>query len=572
MQPDFWNDKRPRGVPSAIDFTAWGSVVDVFQHSCRTFADKPAFSNLGRTLTYAELEREAVAFASWLQQHTDLIPGDRIAVQLPNVLQYPVAVFGALCAGLIVVNTNPLYTAREMRHQFKDSGARALVYLNLFGDRVQEVVADTPIEYLIEARMGDLLPPAKGWLVNMAVARFKKMVPTYRLPQAMRFNEALRVGRKGAITPVPLRREDIAVLQYTGGTTGQAKGAMLTHGNLLANMQQMQAWFAQLGPSGERLMREGEETAIAPLPLYHIYAFTANCMCMMVTGNHSVLITNPRDIPAFVKELSRWKFSSLVGLNTLFVALMDHPGFATLDFSSLKVTNSGGTALVKATADRWEALTGCRISEGYGLTETSPVVSTNPYGQAARLGTVGLPAVGTAVKVINENGEELPLGEPGELCVQGPQVMKGYWQRPEATAEAIDSQGWLKTGDIAVIEADGFVRIVDRKKDMIIVSGFNVYPNEVEEVVMAHPQVLNCAAIGVPDNRTGEAIRLFVVPREGTVDIEALSAWCRENLAAYKVPRQIVVRDSLPMTPVGKILRRALRDEIAVPAGTAASV
>ncbi|MBA1243805.1 long-chain-fatty-acid--CoA ligase [Pseudomonas japonica] len=572
MQPDFWNDKRPAGVPAEIDLTAWQSVPEVFVHSCRAFAHKPAFSNMGRTLSYGELEREAFAFASWLQQHTSLVPGDRIAVQLPNVLQYPIAVFGALIAGLIVVNTNPLYTAREMRHQFNDSGARALVYLNLFGDRVQEVAADTPLEYLIEARMGDMLPAAKGWLVNLAVARFKKMVPDYHLPNAIRFNEALRIGRKGGVTPVPLQREDIAVLQYTGGTTGQAKGAMLTHGNLLANMQQMQAWFAQVGPDGQRLMHEGEETAIAPLPLYHIYAFTANCMCMMVTGNHNVLITNPRDIPAFIKELSRWRFTSLVGLNTLFVALMDHPGFASLDFSGLKVTNSGGTALVKATADRWETLTGCRISEGYGLTETSPVVCTNPYGEAARLGTVGIPAVGTALRIVNEQGDELALGEPGELCVKGPQVMKGYWQRPDATAETIDSEGWLKTGDIAVIEDSGFVRIVDRKKDMIIVSGFNVYPNEVEDVVMAHPQVLNCAAIGVPDDRTGEAVRLFVVSREGTLDVPALSAWCRENLAAYKVPRQIVVRDSLPMTPVGKILRRALRDEApaAVPEAAAA--
>jgi long-chain acyl-CoA synthetase len=570
MQPDFWNDKRPQGVPSHIDFTTWASVAEVFRHSCRAFAHKPAFSNLGRTLTFAELEREALAFAAWLQQHTKLVPGDRIALQLPNVLQYPIAVFGALCAGLVVVNTNPLYTAREMRHQFKDSGARALVYLNLFGDRVQEVVADTPIEYLIEARMGDMLPRAKGWLVNLAVAHLKKRVPVYRLPQAIRFSEVLRMGRKGKVAPVPLGRGDIAVLQYTGGTTGQAKGAMLTHGNLLANMQQVQAWFCQLGPDGHPLVREGEETAIAPLPLYHIYAFTANCLCMMVTGNHNVLITNPRDIPAFIKELGRWRFTSVVGLNTLFVALMDHPGFASLDFSALKVTNSGGTALVKATADRWEALTGCRICEGYGLTETSPVVSTNPYGQGARLGTVGLPAVGTMVKVINEQGEALPLGQAGELCVKGPQVMKGYWQQPAATAEVLDGEGWLKTGDIALIEADGFLRIVDRKKDMIIVSGFNVYPNEVEDIVMAHPQVLNCAAIGVPDPRTGEAVRLFVVPRTAELDVESLGAWCRANLAGYKVPRQILVRESLPMTPVGKILRRALRDETP-PAGEAAT-
>jgi long-chain acyl-CoA synthetase len=565
MQPDFWDDKRPAGIPATLDFTAWGSVAEVFQHACRTFADKPAFSNMGHTLAYADLVREATAFAAWLQQHTRLVPGDRIAIQLPNILQYPVAVFGALCAGLIVVNTNPLYTAREMRHQFRDSGARALVYLNLFGDRVQEVIADTPIEYLIEARMGDLMPPAKGWLVNLAVARLKKKVPAYDLPQAIRLAQALRSGRTGAFTPVPLQREDIAVLQYTGGTTGVAKGAMLTHGNLLANMQQVQACFGQTGADGQQLVHEGQEIAIAPLPLYHIYAFTANCLCMMVTGNHNVLITNPRDLPAFIKELGRWQFTTFIGLNTLFVALMDHPGFTGLDFSRLKVTNSGGTALAKATAERWEALTGCRIAEGYGLTETSPVVCTNPYGEAARLGTVGLPVAGTALKVVDEQGQALPLGEAGELCVRGPQVMKGYWQRPDATAEVLDGEGWLKTGDIAVIETDGFVRIVDRRKDMIIVSGFNVYPNEVEEVAMAHPHVLQCAAIGVPDARTGEAVHLFVVPRAGTLDVEALDHWCRENLAAYKVPRQILVRDSLPITAVGKILRRALRDEALPP-------
>ncbi|MBF7141492.1 MULTISPECIES: long-chain-fatty-acid--CoA ligase [Pseudomonas] len=561
MQPDFWADKRPAGLPATLDFTTWASVVEVFQHACGAFADKPAYSNLGRTLTYGQLKCEAEAFAAWLQRHTDLVPGDRIAVQLPNVLQYPVAVFGALCAGLIVVNTNPLYTTREMRHQFKDSGARALVYLNLFGDRVQQVVADTPMDYLIEAKMGDLLSPAQGWLVNLAVARLKKQVPHYHLPQAIGYTQALKLGRKGAVTPVALCREDTAVLQYTGGTTGVAKGAMLTHGNLLANMQQVQACFSQSGADGQPLVREGQETAIAPLPLYHIYAFTAHCLCLMVTGNHNVLITNPRDIPAFIKVLGRWRFTSFVGLNTLFVALMDHPGFARLDLSALKVTNSGGTALVKATAQRWEALTGCRITEGYGLTETSPVVCTNPYGSGARLGTVGLPVVGTALKVIDEQGQALPLGEAGELCVRGPQVMKGYWQRPEETAQTLDGEGWLKTGDIAIIDPDGFVRIVDRKKDMIIVSGFNVYPNEVEEVVMAHPEVLNCAAIGVPDERTGEAIRLFVVPRAKGLEVAALSHWCRDNLAPYKVPRQVVIRDALPMTPVGKILRRALREE-----------
>ncbi|MGA3796759.1 long-chain-fatty-acid--CoA ligase FadD2 [Pseudomonas fluorescens] len=560
MQPDFWNDKRPAGVPLDIDLGTYKSVIEVFERSCKKFADRPAFSNMGVTLTYAELERQSAAFAGYLQAHTDLVPGDCIAVQMPNVLHYPIAVFGALRAGLIVVNTNPLYTAREMRHQFKDSGARALVYLNMFGQKVQEVLPDTDIQYLIEAKMGDLMPTAKGWLVNTLVSKVKKMVPDYSLPQAVSFKSALRKGRGLGIKPLKVGLDDIAVLQYTGGTTGLAKGAMLTHGNLVANMQQARACLSQSASDGQPLLREGQEVMIAPLPLYHIYAFTANCMCMMVTGNHNVLITNPRDIGGFIKELKNWRFSALLGLNTLFVALMDHPDFKTLDFSSLKLTNSGGTALVKATAERWEQLTGCRITEGYGLTETSPVACTNPYGSQSRIGTVGMPVPGTTLKVISDDGVEQPLGERGELCIKGPQIMKGYWQKPDATAEVLDAEGWFKSGDIAVIDPDGFVRIVDRKKDMIIVSGFNVYPNEIEDVVMAHPNVANCAVIGVPDERSGEAVKLFVVAREAGVSLEELKAYCKENFTAYKVPKHIVLRESLPMTPVGKILRRELRD------------
>ncbi|AXP01797.1 MULTISPECIES: long-chain-fatty-acid--CoA ligase FadD2 [Pseudomonas] len=560
MQPDFWNDKRPAGVPLDVDLGGYKSVVEVFERSCKKFADRPAFSNMGVTLTYAELERYSAAFAGYLQAHTDLAPGDRIAVQMPNILQYPIAVFGALRAGLIVVNTNPLYTAREMRHQFKDSGARALVYLNMFGQKVQEVLPDTDLQYLIEAKMGDLMPGAKGWLVNTMVSKVKKMVPAYSLPQAISFKSALRLGRGQGIKPLKVGLDDIAVLQYTGGTTGLAKGAMLTHGNLVANMQQARACLGQLGDDGHPLLREGQEVMIAPLPLYHIYAFTANCMCMMVTGNHNVLITNPRDIGGFIKELKNWRFSLLLGLNTLFVALMDHPDFKTLDFSHLKVTNSGGTALIKATAERWEQITGCGITEGYGLTETSPVACANPYGGKSRLGTVGMPVPGTLMKVIDDAGVEQPLGERGELCIKGPQIMKGYWNKPEATAEVLDSEGWFKSGDIAVIDPDGFVRIVDRKKDMIIVSGFNVYPNEIEDVVMAHPKVANCAVIGVPDERSGEAVKLFVVARESGVSLEELKAYCKENFTGYKIPKHIVLRESLPMTPVGKILRRELRD------------
>ncbi|MDA7024140.1 long-chain-fatty-acid--CoA ligase FadD2 [Pseudomonas fragi] len=560
MQPDFWNDKRPAGVPLDIDMTAFKSVVDVFERSCKKFADRPAFSNLGVTITYAELERHSAAFAGYLQEYTDLKPGDRIAVQMPNTLQYPIAVFGAMRAGLIVVNTNPLYTSREMRHQFKSAGIRALVYLNMFGKRVQEVLQDTEIDYLIEARMGDMMPAAKGWITNLVVDKVKKLVPAYQLPQAIAFKSVLRRGAGQVIRPLAVALDDIAVLQYTGGTTGLPKGAMLTHGNLVANMQQIRACLSQHAEDGLPMFKDGQEIMVAPLPLYHIYAFTANCMCMMVTGNHNLLITNPRDIKGFIKELKNWKFSGLLGLNTLFVALMDHPDFKDLDFSHLKLTNSGGTALVKTTAERWERLTGCRIVEGYGLTETSPVASANPYGPQARLGTVGMPVPGTLMKVISDDGNEVGLGERGELCIKGPQVMKGYWQNPEATAEVLDAEGWFKTGDVAVIDPDGFVRIVDRKKDLIIVSGFNVYPNEIEDIVMAHPKVANCAVIGVPDERTGEAVKLFVVPRAGGVTVEELTAYCKDNFTGYKVPKQIVLRDALPMTPVGKILRRELRD------------
>ena len=560
MQPDFWNDKRPAGVANEVDMGGFHSVVEVFERSCRTHAARPAFSNMGVTLTYADLDRHSAAFAAWLQQHTDLKPGDRIAVQMPNLLQYPIAVFGALRAGLIVVNTNPLYTAREMRHQFQDSGVRGLVYLNTFGRLVQQVLPDTDIEFLIEARIGDLLPSLKGLLVNAAVKHVKKMVPDYSLPQAVTFKQVLREGAGRQPAPVTLGLDDIAVLQYTGGTTGAAKGAMLTHGNLVSNMRQVHAVMQQLDEGGQTIVKDGQEIMIAPLPLYHIYAFTVNCMCMMVTGNHNVLITNPRDIDGFVKELHRWQFTAFLGLNTLFVALMAHRDFSKLDFSRLKTTNSGGTALVSAVAERWQSVTGCQVLEGYGLTETSPVVCANPYGGMARIGTVGLPVPGTLLKVIDDDGNELPLGARGELCVKGPQVMKGYWQRPDATAEVLDEQGWLKTGDIAVIDEDGFVRIVDRKKDLIIVSGFNVYPNEIEDVVMAHAKVAACAAVGVPDEKTGEAVRLFVVPSDDSLTMEELQAYCRENLTGYKVPKQLVFRDSLPMTAVGKILRRELRD------------
>ena len=561
MEASFWADKRPAGIPNDIDLTEYSSIIDVFDQACVKHAKLSAFSNMGVTLTYADLDRLSAAFASYLQQHTSLQPGDRIAVQMPNVLQFPVAVFGAIRAGLVVVNTNPMYTAREMRHQFQDSGAKALIYMNMFGHLVQEVLPDTEIKYLFEARMGDMLPGMKGTLVNAAVKYVKKLIPDYSLPQAVPFKTALKRGKGQRPKAVVRTLDDVAVLQYTGGTTGVAKGAMLTHGNLVANMQQVYANMQQLDSNGQKINGEAGEVIIAPLPLYHIFAFTVNCMCMMIAGHHNVLITNPRDIPGFVAELKKWQFSSIVGLNTLFVALMDHPEFEKLDFSRLKSTGSGGTALVKATAERWQKKTGCLIGEGYGLTECSPVVTSSPGDGLARLGSVGLPAPGTALKVIDEDGNELGIGERGELCVKGPQVMKGYWNRPEATEEVLDADGWFRTGDVAIIDEDGFVSIVDRIKDLIIVSGFNVYPNEIEDVVAAHPKVANVAAIGVEDEKSGEAVKLFVVASDQSLTIDELKAYCRANFTGYKVPKHYELRDALPMSAVGKILRRELRDQ-----------
>lgn len=554
MIEHFWKDKYPAGVTADINPDEFPNIQAVLKQSCHRFANKPAFSNLGKTLTYGELYTLSGAFAAWLQQHTDLKPGDRIAVQLPNVLQYPVAVFGAMRAGLIVVNTNPLYTAREMEHQFNDSGAKALVCLANMAHLAEKVVPKTQVKHVIVTEVADLLPPLKRLLINSVIKYVKKMVPAYNLPKAVRFNDALALGKGGAVTEANPQADDVAVLQYTGGTTGVAKGAMLTHRNLVANMLQCRALM------GANL-HEGCEILITPLPLYHIYAFTFHCMAMMLIGNHNVLISNPRDLPAMVKELSKWKFSGFVGLNTLFVALCNNEAFRALDFSALKITLSGGMALQLSVAERWKAVTGCAICEGYGMTETSPVAAVNP-AEANQVGTIGIPVPSTLCKIIDDNGQELPLGEIGELCVKGPQVMKGYWQREEATAEILDSNGWLKTGDIALIQPDGYMRIVDRKKDMILVSGFNVYPNELEDVLAALPGVLQCAAIGVPDEKSGEVIKVFIVVKPGmTLTKEQVMEHMRANVTGYKVPKSIEFRDALPTTNVGKILRRELRDE-----------
>ncbi|MDU9406200.1 long-chain fatty acid--CoA ligase [Pseudomonas sp. YY-1] len=554
MTENFWKDKYPVGVAAEINPDQYPNILAVLKESCQRFADKPAFSNLGKTLTYGEIYKLSGDFAAYLQKHTDLKPGDRIAVQLPNVLQYPVVVFGAMRAGLVVVNTNPLYTARELEHQFNDSGAKALICLANMAHLAEQVVPKTGVKTVIVTEVGDMLPTFKRLLVNAVIKHVKKMVPAYNLPKAVKLNDALAKGRGQSFAEASPSNDDIAVLQYTGGTTGVAKGAMLTHRNLVANMLQVKELM------GANL-NEGCEVLIAPLPLYHIYAFTFHCMAMMLIGGHNVLLTNPRDLPAVVKDLAKYRFTGFVGLNTLFVALCNNEDFRKLDFSSLKATFSGGMALQLATAERWKEVTGCAICEGFGMTETSPVATVNPFS-AIQLGTIGIPVPSTLCKIVNDDGQELAIGEIGELCVKGPQVMKGYWQRQEATDEILDAEGWLKTGDIGLIQEDGYLRIVDRKKDMILVSGFNVYPNELEDVLATLPGVLQCAAIGIPDEKSGEAIKVFVVVKPGeSVTKEQVMEHMRANLTGYKVPKAVEFRDVLPTTNVGKILRRELRDE-----------
>ncbi len=554
MNENFWKDKYPEGLPTEINPDQYPNIQAVLKESCQRFADKPAFTNLGKTLTYGDIYRLSGDFAAWLQNYTDLQPGDRIAVQLPNLLQYPVVVFGAIRAGLVVVNTNPLYTTREMEHQFNDSGAKALVCLANMGHLAEAVVPNTGVKTVIVTEVADFLPPLKRLLVNSVVKYVKKMVPAFHIPNALKLNDVLALGSKKAARNANPDAEDMAVLQYTGGTTGVAKGAMLTHRNLIANMLQAQAMMASN-------LDEGSETIVAPLPLYHIYAFTFHCMAMMITGNNNLLITNPRDLPSMIKDLRKHKFTGFVGLNTLFVALCNDVNFRNLDFSPLKMTISGGMALQVSAAERWTQITGAQICEGFGMTETSPVATVNPI-QKIQLGTIGIPVASTLCKIIDEDGNELPIGETGELCVKGPQVMKGYWQREEDTKEVLDAAGWLRTGDIALIQEDGYIRIVDRKKDMILVSGFNVYPNEIEEVLATLPSVLQCAAIGIPDEKTGEAIKVFIVVRPGeSLTKEQVVAHMRSNLTGYKVARHVEFRDELPTTNVGKILRRSLRDE-----------
>ncbi len=528
------------------------TIIETLQQPFKQYAGNDAYTCMGQTLTFADIDRLSAQFAHYLQARTNLVPGDRIALQMPNILQYPVALYGAMRAGLVIVNTNPLYTAREIKHQLNDSGAKAMVVLANIAANAAKVIEETAVEQVIVTEVADLHPPVKRVLLNAAVKHLKKMVPAFSFPQQISWREALAAGSAGQWQPVARDPHDIALLQYTGGTTGVAKGAMLTHYNLVSNMEQVLLHV-------QETLEKGTDVFAAPLPLYHIYAFNLHCIGLASIGAHSILIPNPRDIPSVVKALRGHRITGFAGLNTLFNALVRDPGFRQLDFSRMRITSSGGMALTEDAATQWKGVTGIEPAEGYGLTETSPTVSSNPPNAIQR-GTVGTPLPQTELKVIDAQGEALPAGQPGELCVRGPQVMKGYWQRPEATAEVLDGDGWLKTGDIAVLQEDGYLRIVDRKKDMIVVSGFNVYPNEIEDIVCQHPAVVEAAAIGVSDAGSGEAVKLFVVVSDAAVDAEVIRAFCRENLTGYKVPKFIEFSDELPKSNVGKILRRELKE------------
>ncbi|MCL6271735.1 AMP-binding protein [Sansalvadorimonas sp. 2012CJ34-2] len=530
------------------------TISDIFHYACHEYDSKPAFTNLDHTLSFRDIEKYSRYFGAWIQNRTDLVPGDRIIIQLPNILQFPVAVFGALRAGLIVVNTNPLYSARELEHQIKDSGAKAIMTFANAAYIAAEVIPDTQIKHVIITDIADMLPAPKRILINGVIRYIKKMVPPYHIHGSHRFLDILAIGKYLHLEEHLPENNDTALLQYTGGTTGVAKGAMLTHRNMVANMLQTRSICGDIVHSGAELF-------IAPLPMYHIYSFTLHCMVSMFLGAHNILITNPRDMPAFIKELNKHDFTLLTGLNTLFAGLMRQPGFHHVDFSHLKLTFSGGMALQQSVAEQWEEITHCEVCEGYGMTETSPIACVNRLDNV-RLGTVGQPLPGTEVKIIGSDGQTLTKPtDRGEFCIRGPQVMAGYWNRKKDTKKVLSKDGWLRTGDVATICEDGFVSIVDRVKDMIIVSGFNVYPNEVEELLVKHPHISQCAIIGLPNETTGESIKAFVVKEDPKLTDKEIISYCRHHMAAYKIPRIIEFRRELPTTSVGKVLRRELRDE-----------
>ncbi|MBS0193302.1 MAG: long-chain fatty acid--CoA ligase [Proteobacteria bacterium] len=551
-----WLAHYPPGVPAEVNLDEFKNIVAVLESSCQKYRDRPAYRNFGTTLTYGDLDRLSSQFAAYLLHDLRLKKGDRVAVMMPNLLQYPVVIFGTLRAGLIVVNTNPLYTARELKHQMKDSGAKAIVVVDNFASTVQEVLADTGIQQVITTGVGDMLRFPKGLIINFVLKYVKKQVPPFKIPGAIRFEEALRRGRRHNLPRVDIDAGDIAFLQYTGGTTGVSKGAMLTHRNIVANMQQAGSWI------GSNL-KPGQEIIITALPLYHIFSLTSNCLIFMKIGGLNHLITNPRDMPGFVRELKTSGFTCLTGVNTLFNGLLNTPGFDQVDFSKLHLTMGGGMAVQRAVAERWKKVTGCTLIEAYGLTETSPAASVNPLDMKEYNGSIGMPAPSTDMCLKDDDGKVLPVGEVGELCIKGPQVMKGYWQRPEETAKVIDAEGWLRTGDMAKMDDKGYFYIVDRKKDMILVSGFNVYPNEIEDVIAQMPGVMEVAAVGVPDEKSGEAVKVVIVKKDPNLTADAVKAFCKENLTGYKQPRYIEFRTELPKTNVGKILRRELRDAAA---------
>ncbi len=560
-----WLAKYPKGIPAEIDFEGYRSLRDVFERTVERFADKPAYTNMGVTMRYRELEEASRAFGAFLQHSLGLSKGERVAIMLPNLLQYPVALFGVLRAGLVVVNVNPQYTARELEHQLKDSGARAIVVLENFAHTLQDVLQTNPDMklHVVSSAIGDLFPWLKSAVTHFVVRHVKHLVPQWHIEGAIGFEDALRQGHEARLAEVPLELDDLAFLQYTGGTTGVAKGVMLSHRNMVANLQQVGAWIA-------RDLKDGEETALIPLPLYHVYALTSNLVYMKI-GAHIVLITNPRDLPDFIATLKKTPVTVMIGVNTLYRALLDAPGIAEVDFSHLKLASAGGMAVQRVVAERWKQRTGVPLLEGYGLTETAPVVVSNTLGIDEWTGHIGLPIPSTEVAILDDDGNELPPGQVGELCVRGPQVTRGYWNRPDETAHVFTPEGWLRTGDMGYMDEEGQFRITDRKKDMVIVSGFKVFPNEVEDVVALHAGVLEVAAIGAADEKSGEVVKIVVVRSDPSLTAEALIEHCRRQLTAYKVPRIVEFREEpLPKTNVGKILRRELRGAAPASSGSSA--
>ena len=547
-----WFKHYPESVPKEVDCEAYASVVELFEECVKKYGDAVAYECMGKTMSFNKLNKLSEDFASYLTNVLRLKKGTRVAIQMPNTLQYPVAMFGAVRAGMIVVNTNPLYTSSEMKHQFKDSGAELIIIVANFADNLEKILEEIPAKHVIVTELGDLLGGLKGTIVNLVVKYIKKMVPAFSIPKAVSFKSALAQGANHKFKSVELSLADTAFLQYTGGTTGVSKGAELTHGNIVANMQQISAWM-------KPKLKEREEIVITALPLYHIFALTVNCLAMLKIGAHNLLITNPRDMPAFCKELSKKKFTVITGVNTLFNGMLNQDSFRALDFSSLKIAVGGGMAVQKATAEKWLAVTGTPLAEGYGLTETSPVASCNPIDGTERNGTIGIPLPNTDMMVIDDEGNTLPVGERGEICIKGPQVMKGYWHKPKETAEVMLGE-WFKTGDIGMMDKDGFTKIVDRKKEMILVSGFNVYPNEVEDAIASFPGVLEVGVIGIPDPKSTERVVAYVVVKDKSITKEQIIAHCHEYLTNYKCPKEVYFTDELPKSNVGKILRRKIKE------------